>query len=1120
MPLELRLLGPLEVRRDGAPVRLPAKQRTLLAELVLAGGQVVSVDRLIESLWPDRQPADARHALEMHAYRLRGLLGREAAVEARAPGYALDVDRAQIDVSRFEQLLGDVRELLDDDPSRAAVRAGDALALWRGSALADFAYETFAQEEIARLEELHLEAEDARIEAELRLGRSSELIGEIEALVAAAPLRERRREQQMIALYRAGRQADALDVYTEIRKLLDEELGLEPGPALRELQQAILRQDPALEVGTSSVRESPLALRTVSVVSIEPNLALDLDPEAHERSRRHVVDVVTEVAIQFEADRTDDLVLAFAQEDHVERATAAADSLRDIVDAQVGVATGEALVGPGVVSGPLIERARRIAREGSVDEAELPPSRRADGPFVGRTHELELLRNARAVLVVGAPGIGKSRLAAQLGGERSVVSGRCPAFGAPTALPLREIARQLGAAADLDRVPADEVPLTIRRLCERAAPILVVVDDVQWASELVIETIEQLVDRATGDVRVLCLAREELLDERPGFMSGAERLDLGPLSESDAAELAAALGAPEPSLAERAEGNPLFIEQLLAHTAESDAPLPSSLQSLLVARLDRLPPIERLVVTRSAVVGREFESEMVGYLLDGPSPRRALASLARRGFLDVAPGATAFEERFRFRHGLIYEAVYGSIPKAERSRLHEVVADLLAGRGATDELVGFHLEQASVLRTDRDRHAERLSEDAGRRLAAAGIARWKRQDVNGTVRLLDRAVHLLPVNDVQRAELLCELATATNTAGDGVRALELLEEARRSTDGRVRLRAELEHAAVSSLLDAGDVDDVLEVAARATPVFEGVGDDRALGRTWMLAGWVRGGALGRHEEWLQATERALACYRRAGWPASTVIGHTAAALYLGPTPVAEGIERCRALLEFEVTDLASEASVCAHLGGLQAMGCDFEGAEDSLVRAREIYADLGRRPSLLSTWAPIAARSARLAGDLDAALETYRAACEELIATNAGFHVTTQAAELADLLCELERYDEAGTWASHAEHHARRADREGWTCMVLARAQLLAHAGSADAEKRAREAVALAEQTDELNLHAAARLALAAVLEQRDEDGAATERARAATDYEAKGNVAAMRRIELRTAATSRADAV
>lgn len=1119
MPLELRLLGPLEVRRDGAPVRLPAKQRILLAALALGRGQVISLDRLIETLWPEKQPADAKHALEAHASRLRVLLGDDAAVEARSPGYVLEVDPAQIDVTRFEQLVGDVRDLLEDDPGRAAARAGDALSLWRGAALADFQYDTFAQDEIARLEELRLEVEDARVESELQLGRTSELISEIEALVATAPLRERRREQLMIALYRAGRQVDALDVYTATRTLLQDELGLEPGRALRDLQQAILRQDPALAVGSARGSDQSPSLRTVSVVALDPDLALDLEPEEHERSRLRVVDAVARIAGQFDAERPNELALAFAQEDHVARAQAAAAALRDLVDARIGVASGDALVAPGVVSGPLVERARRIAEEGSADEPGAALVRRTDGPFVGRREELEWLRSVRAAVVSGPPGVGKSRLAGELAADARVAIGRCPAFGMQPALPLRDVAAALGEAAELDRVPADEVPLTFRRLCERSAPVVVVFDDVQWASELLIETVEHLIEHTGDDIRIVCLGREELLEERPEFLPGAERLQLGPLPDAEAARLAAALGAPDPSLVERAEGNPLFIEQLLAHSAESKGPLPSTLQSLLSARLDLLPATERLVVERAAVAGREFDGETIGRLLDGPSPRRALASLARRGFLDAVAGSAAFEERFRFRHGLIHEAAYHSVPKAERSRLHELAADLLDERASSDEVVGFHLEQAAAFRLDRDRHAKRLAEEAGLRLAAAGITRWKRQDAAGAGRLLERALQLLPAGHASRPELLCELAAAVSTTGDRSRALGVLDEARRSADGRIRLRAELEHAAVASLLDAGDVELVLELAAQAIPVFEAVEDERSLGRAWMLAGWVRGGALGLHREWLDDAERAVTAYRRAGWPTGTAVGHVAAALYFGPTPVERAVERCQELLEFEVADLASEASVYAHLGGLHAMGCTFDEAEVCLDRSRELYANLGRRLSLLTTWAQIAARSARLRGSRDAAVALYMETCGELEAAGAGFHLATQAAELADVLCELGRYDEAERWTSLAEQHARLGDRQGTTCTLIARARLLAQAENDEAEDRARAAVALAEKTDELNLRGSARLALAAVLERRGMQDADDERARATAEYDAKGNVAAARSVKLRqAAATSWAD--
>jgi len=464
---------------------------------------------------------------------------------------------------------------------------------------------------------------------------------------------------------------------------------------------------------------------------------------------------------------------------------------------------------------------------------------------------------------------------------------------------------------------------------------------------------------------------------------------------------------------------------------------------------------------------------------------------------------------------MIHEAAYNSVPTAERSRLHEIVADLLDARGGSDELVGFHLEQAATLRLDRDRHATRLAEDAGRRLAAAGIARWKRQDASGTGRLLERALRLLPAEHASRGELLCELASAVNTAGNRGRALELLNEARESADGRVRLRAEIEHAAVASLSDAGDVALIVELAARAIPAFEAVGDDRSLARAWMLAGWVRGGALGLHQEWLDAAERALTSYRRAGWPTSTPVGHMAAALYFGPIPVAAAIERCRSLLEFEVADLVSEAHVYAHLGGLHAMACEFDEAQQCLDHSHAAFVDLGRRLSLQRTWAPIAARSARLRGEREAAVAQYVQTCEDLVADDAGFHLATLAAELAELLCELGRYDEAETWTSLAERHARVGDRQGTACTLIARALLLAHAESGEADDRARAAVALAEQTDELNLRGTARLARAAVLEHLGEDGADDERARAAAEYNAKGNVAAGRSVELRRAAAT-----
>src|SRR3954468_19626463 len=201
MPVEFRVLGPLEIRRDGAPVSLRAsKQRTFLGVLLVNHGRVVSIDRLVDDVWPEAAPTGARHALETQASRLRSLLGEDAPLLARAPGYVLEIDAQLLDSVRFEQLLAEARDALGVDAARAAARAVDALALRRGEPLAEFTFDSFAQEEIARLSELLLEAEELRLEAELSLG--NDVAAEAQTLVAASPLRERRHAQLMLALYR------------------------------------------------------------------------------------------------------------------------------------------------------------------------------------------------------------------------------------------------------------------------------------------------------------------------------------------------------------------------------------------------------------------------------------------------------------------------------------------------------------------------------------------------------------------------------------------------------------------------------------------------------------------------------------------------------------------------------------------------------------------------------------------------------------------------------------------------------------------------------------------------------------------------------------------------------
>jgi DNA-binding SARP family transcriptional activator len=254
--MEFRVLGSLEIWDDDSQIEIPgAKRRAVLALLVLHANEVVGKDRLIDELWGEKAPRTAAASLHNHISRLRKVLGGEI-LATRAWGYVLRTDLEQIDLHQFERLVRDAEPL----PARErSAKLAEALALWRGPALADLVFEPGLAKEVVRLEELRLAILEARIDGDLEMGRNAEIIGELEALIAEQPLRERLRGQLILALYRGGRQAEALEVYRETRRLLADELGLEPGRALRELERAILRQDPSLTpVAPSTARSEEI----------------------------------------------------------------------------------------------------------------------------------------------------------------------------------------------------------------------------------------------------------------------------------------------------------------------------------------------------------------------------------------------------------------------------------------------------------------------------------------------------------------------------------------------------------------------------------------------------------------------------------------------------------------------------------------------------------------------------------------------------------------------------------------------------------------------------------------------------------------------------------------------
>jgi DNA-binding SARP family transcriptional activator len=287
--VDFALLGPLEAREGDEPISLGGpKQRAVLALLLLEAGRVVSQDGLVEALWSDDPPPTAVASLQNFVAQLRKALG-DGVIENRPPGYVVRLEPEQLDVARVRSLVDSARA---SDPVQRAALLDQALALWRGEPLAEFRYESFAREEIARLEEFHLTLVEERAEAKLAIGAHAEIVPELEALVLVHPLRERLRAQLMLALYRSGRQAEALEVYREGRELLVEELGLEPSPLLRGVHASILRQE-TFAVGRGAMPETEhfeevAAALLVGKVTIV--VGSDSEPLASELARRFGVE--------------------------------------------------------------------------------------------------------------------------------------------------------------------------------------------------------------------------------------------------------------------------------------------------------------------------------------------------------------------------------------------------------------------------------------------------------------------------------------------------------------------------------------------------------------------------------------------------------------------------------------------------------------------------------------------------------------------------------------------------------------------------------------------------------------------------------------------------------------
>ena len=732
--MEFRILGQLEVRHEGHALPIGgAKQRALLALLLLHANETITADRLIDELWGEHPPATAAKTLQVHISRLRKTLavgtlrGSDDCLLTRQRGYEIRLAPGDLDAERFELLASEGRAEATVRPDRAVSALEEALSLWRGPPLEDLAFEPFAQLEIARLEELKLSALEELIEAKLALGRQVEVVSELERLVAAHPFRERFHAQLMLALYRCDRQADALGVYQIARRTLSQDLGISPSETLRELERAILAQD--------------------------PKLAAPLQP-------------------------------------------------REVVRSTITAA----------------------------------------GDFVGRERELASLRTGlqhaiagrgSLYLLVGEPGIGKSRLAEELirsarDARARVLVGRCwEAGGAPTYWPWVQAMRgylestdpqtlraQLGADASevayllpelrilfpgLEAASGEREPARFRlfdamaRFLTNAAaarPLVVVLDDLHAADEPSLLLL-RFVATTLGDGGILIVGTYRDVDPtvrdplaatlaEVGRERVTHRIELRGLTETDVGrfvELTVGI-TPPPGLVAvlhaETEGNPFFLGEVVRLLAAegrlpgadpeaiSELGIPQGVQEVIGRRLGRLSDGCRRLLALASVLGREFRVDALERLsvLDADRILDLLDEAVAERLLGSAPSGPG---RLRFAHALIRETLYGQLTAPRRLQVHRLAAEALESLYAPDcephlAELAHHFFQAGAAskalvhsRRAGDRAVSVLAYEEGARLYELAL----------------QSIQLSPPGDERtRCELLVDLGEALAKAGN------------------------------------------------------------------------------------------------------------------------------------------------------------------------------------------------------------------------------------------------------------------------------------------------------------------------------------------------------------------
>ena len=798
---------------------------------------------------------------------------------------------------------------------------------------------------------------------------------------------------------------------------------------------------------------------------------------------------------------------------------------------------------------------RRLDLKGKVEPVAAYPLLEVTGelerifstPMVGRDRELQGLRDAFAragadrscqlFTILGSAGVGKSRLAAEFlaGLETRVVRGRCLSYGEGiTYWPVVEIVKQLATlpAGDAARplrsllgetdqpASAEEIAWGFRKLLEQEAqaqPLVCVFDDLHWAEETLFDLVEHVADLSReAPVLLLCLARPELLERCPSWGGGkwnATTVLLEPLDADETEQLLSELGQVSTELHERivqvAEGNPLFLEEMLALVRDSggaQVEVPPTIQALLAARLDQLDPAERSVLEHGSVEGRTFHRGAVAALGDGDGEvDRRLVALVRKELVRPDRAQLAGDDAYRFRHLLIRDAAYEALPKAARSDLHRRFADWLQQHGGSlvelDEILGYHLEQAARYLVELGRDDSSLAEEAADRLAAAGRTALWRGDDRAARSLLERALALRKRVDVHLVLDFAESRFTIDLQG-GLAALEeAADGAEQAGDAAGAALARVAAALWREDSGAGSTEEVERLAHVALPLLEAAGDHAGLGHVWSCLAFAVNRRR-RYDQVEQAAEQALRHFDLAGQKWNHP-GRIMSALHWGSRPVAEALQRLDVLAE-----RYTHPQVNLLRAQFLAMLDRTDEAKAVGIAAADQFRDLvGRSPWF---W-----ELDELAGNYEAAAEQLRAFCAYLAERGQMAAFGAYAPMCGRMLCRAGHYDEAEQLAEQGRDLAEEDDPATQSLYRRVAAIVAAHRGKhAQAERLAREALTDSLKTDSPQIQADAYFDLAEVFAAagHSEDAAAAWH-EALDRYERKGIIPLTRRTQERLSA-------